>query len=177
MHVTTPRDTTRGGADASRAARDHTGGCEWGRVGVKGAAEGVTGAGDQTANGSFGAVIDDSLGDEVRVTVRATGFGGQRRRRRRELSEAPIPAASGLSCQLSFASISTPLPSTRESDGSLSGSEIFCAARLGPSARTSTVCEPSPKTMRPPIMTLSPVCTLPRVEMLRILEPGPLSRA
>ena len=29
----------------------------------------------------FGAVIDDAQRDEVRVTVIATGFGGQRRRR------------------------------------------------------------------------------------------------
>jgi len=40
-------------------------------------------------------VIDESLADEVRVTVIATGFGSQRRRRRREgLAEAPVPAAS-----------------------------------------------------------------------------------
>ena len=40
----------------------------------------------------FGAVIDDSLGDEVRVTVIATGFGAQRRRRR---IEAPAEALAG----------------------------------------------------------------------------------
>ena len=39
------------------------------------AAEVVTGAADQNANVIFGAVIDDSMGDEVRVTVIATGFG------------------------------------------------------------------------------------------------------
>ena len=48
------------------------------------AAEVVTGAADQNANVIFGAVIDDSISDEVRVTVIATGFGPQRRRRRRE---------------------------------------------------------------------------------------------
>ena len=31
----------------------------------------------------FGAVIDESLGEDVRVTVIATGFGGGRPRRRR----------------------------------------------------------------------------------------------
>ena len=41
------------------------------------AAEVVTGAADQNANVIFGAVIDESLGDEVRVTVIATGFGGE----------------------------------------------------------------------------------------------------
>jgi cell division protein FtsZ len=51
---------------------------------VNEAAEVVTGAADQNANVIFGAVIDEGLKDEVRVTVIATGFGAQRRRRRRE---------------------------------------------------------------------------------------------
>jgi cell division protein FtsZ len=64
---------------------------------VNEAAEVVTGAADQNANVIFGAVIDDSLGDEVQVTVIATGFGGQTgRRRRREATplEPPVPAAA-----------------------------------------------------------------------------------
>ena len=71
-----------------------TGGPEIGLFEVNEAAEVVTSAADQNANVIFGAVIDDALGDEVRVTVIATGFGGQRRRRRQEPgTEAPIPAA------------------------------------------------------------------------------------
>ena len=57
------------------------------------AAEVVTGAADQNANVIFG-VIDDALGDEVRVTVIATGFGAQRRRRRIEAAQ-PAGAMSG----------------------------------------------------------------------------------
>ncbi len=76
-----------------------TGGSDIGLFEVNEAAEVVTGAADQNANVIFGAVINDSLGDEVRVTVIATGFGGQaRRRRRREREtalEPPIPAAPG----------------------------------------------------------------------------------
>src|SRR5437016_1722576 len=68
-----------------------TGGPEIGLLEVNEAAEVVTSAADQNANVIFGAVIDDAVGDEVHVTVIATGFGGQRRRRRREASEAPIP--------------------------------------------------------------------------------------
>jgi cell division protein FtsZ len=60
-----------------------TGGPEIGLFEVNEAAEVVTGAADQNANVIFGAVIDESLGDEVRVTVIATGFGPQRARRRR----------------------------------------------------------------------------------------------
>src|SRR5262249_775482 len=54
----------------------------------------VTSAADQNANVIFGAVIDEGQGDEVRVTVIATGFGQQRRRRPRLAEEAqgPVPA-------------------------------------------------------------------------------------
>jgi cell division protein FtsZ len=54
---------------------------------VNEAAEVVTGAADQNANVIFGAVIDENMKDEVRVTVIATGFGAQRRRRQRPVAE------------------------------------------------------------------------------------------
>ena len=69
-----------------------TGGPEIGLFGVNEAAEVVTSAADQNANVIVGAVIDDARGDEVRVTVIATGFGGGRRRRRGAGAEAPVPA-------------------------------------------------------------------------------------
>jgi cell division protein FtsZ len=68
-----------------------SGGTDIGLFEVNEAAEVVTSAADQNANVIFGAVIDDALGDEVRVTVIATGFGGARRRRR-ATAEAPVPA-------------------------------------------------------------------------------------
>ncbi len=69
-----------------------TGGSEIGLFEVNEAAEVVTGAADQNANVIFGAVIDDGLRDDIRVVVIATGFGAQRRRRRREGAlEAPTP--------------------------------------------------------------------------------------
>src|SRR5438874_1075382 len=71
-----------------------TGGSDIGLFEVNEAAEVVTGAADQNANVIFGAVIDDALREEVQVTVIATGFGGQRRRRRREgAAEAPVGEA------------------------------------------------------------------------------------
>src|SRR5437763_5384156 len=64
-----------------------TGGPDIGLFEVNEAGEVVTSAADGNANDIFGAVIDDSLKDEVRVSVIATGFGGGgRRRRRREPS-------------------------------------------------------------------------------------------
>jgi cell division protein FtsZ len=71
-----------------------TGGPDIGLFEVNEAAEVVTSAADQNANIIFGAVIDEAMGDEVRVTVIATGFGGQRRRRRAG-TEAPVTVPAG----------------------------------------------------------------------------------
>src|SRR5690242_11235588 len=71
-----------------------TGGPDIGLFEVNEAAEVVTSAADQNANIIFGAVIDEAMGDEIRVTVIATGFGGQRRRRRGGSAEAPVSAPS-----------------------------------------------------------------------------------
>ena len=83
-----------------------TGGNELGLFEVNDAAEVVHGAADKNANIIFGAVLDESLGDEVRVTVIATGFdqsaarGRARTARvetgdraaRRDRSPRPLPA-------------------------------------------------------------------------------------
>ena len=74
-----------------------TGGSDIGLFEVNEAAEVVTGAADQNANVIFGAVIDDGMGEDVQVTVIATGFGGQSRRRRRRDAQAverSAPAAA-----------------------------------------------------------------------------------
>jgi len=71
-----------------------TGGPDIGLFEVNEAAEVVTSAADVNANIIFGAVIDDAMGDEVRVTVIATGFGGGRRRRRAS-AEPQVAVPSG----------------------------------------------------------------------------------
>jgi cell division protein FtsZ len=79
-----------------------TGGPEIGLFEVNEAAEVVTSAADQNANVIFGAVIDDAMGEEVRVTVIAAGFGAARRRRRVgattgaevQVPSAPVPAST-----------------------------------------------------------------------------------
>ncbi len=57
-----------------------TGGSDLGLFEVNEAAEIIHSAADRNSNIIFGAVIDEALGDEVRVTVIATGFdrGGLR---------------------------------------------------------------------------------------------------
>jgi cell division protein FtsZ len=80
-----------------------TGGPDIGLFEVNEAAEVVTSAADQNANVIFGAVIDDAMGDEIRVTVIATGFGGGgSRRRRRSSFEAPLPAGTSTARESSF---------------------------------------------------------------------------
>jgi cell division protein FtsZ len=71
-----------------------TAGPDVGLFEVNEAAEVVTAAADGNANIIFGAVIDPSMGEEVRVTVIATGFGQQRRRGRRpERARMTVPEA------------------------------------------------------------------------------------
>ena len=55
-----------------------TGGHDLGLFEVNEAAEIVAAAADRESNIIFGAVIDDAMGDDVRVTVIATGFDHQR---------------------------------------------------------------------------------------------------
>jgi cell division protein FtsZ len=55
-----------------------TGGSDLGLFEVNEAAEIIQSAADQNSNTIFGAVVDDGLGDQVRVTVIATGFEGRR---------------------------------------------------------------------------------------------------
>jgi cell division protein FtsZ len=71
-----------------------TGGPDLGLAEVDEAAQVVTDAADSNANVIFGAVIDESMGEEVRVTAIATGFGGRPRRRRTETPAAVGAAAS-----------------------------------------------------------------------------------
>ncbi len=72
-----------------------TGGADLGLFEVNEAAEVVTGAADRNANVIFGAVIDESHDDQVRVTVIATGFDGRYRRPKRERGEERAPVAAG----------------------------------------------------------------------------------
>src|SRR5213078_1840092 len=78
-----------------------TAGPDVGLFEVNEAAEVVTAAADPNAMVIFGAVIDSSMGDEVRVTVIATGFGQQRRRGRRPerqrmtVPDAPVAREAG----------------------------------------------------------------------------------
>jgi cell division protein FtsZ len=73
------------------------GGSDLGLFEINEAAALVSQAAHAEANIIFGAVIDDALGDEVRVTVIAAGFDGGMPKRRNEVHQArrePLPSQS-----------------------------------------------------------------------------------
>jgi cell division protein FtsZ len=69
-----------------------TGGADLGLFEVNEAAEIISSAADADCNIIFGAVVDPALGDEVRVTVIATGFDGPRSAESRPVQKAQTPA-------------------------------------------------------------------------------------
>jgi len=83
-----------------------TGGPDLGLAEVDEAAHIITNAADSNANVIFGAVIDEAIGDEIRVTVIATGFGARSRRRR---SEAAVAVGNSSERQPAFSA-----PSVRD---------------------------------------------------------------
>jgi len=89
-----------------------TGGPDLGLAEVDEAAQVVTGAADSNANVIFGAVIDEAMGEEVRVTTIATGFGGRPRRRRVE----PVGAGASAAERPERPRFSTPSTSDVEID-------------------------------------------------------------
>jgi cell division protein FtsZ len=70
-----------------------SGGSDLGLFEVNEAAEVIASAAHQDANIIFGAVIDDALGDEVRVTVIAAGFDRSERSEQAPSQPVPIQAA------------------------------------------------------------------------------------
>ncbi|MEW1656318.1 MULTISPECIES: cell division protein FtsZ [unclassified Streptomyces] len=69
-----------------------SGGSDLGLFEINEAAQLVSEAAHPEANIIFGAVIDDALGDEVRVTVIAAGFDGGQPPARRDAQQASMPA-------------------------------------------------------------------------------------
>ena len=71
-----------------------SGGSDLGLFEINEAASLVSDAAHADANIIFGAVIDDALGDEVRVTVIAAGFDSGRPSQRKDGAAAVLPGAS-----------------------------------------------------------------------------------
>jgi cell division protein FtsZ len=71
-----------------------SGGSDLGLFEINEAASLVSDAAHADANIIFGAVIDDALGDEVRVTVIAAGFDGGKPQGRKDAGIASVPVAA-----------------------------------------------------------------------------------
>ncbi|MGY1807412.1 cell division protein FtsZ [Blastococcus sp. SYSU D00669] len=71
-----------------------SGGSDLGLFEINEAASLVSDAAHSDANIIFGAVIDDALGDEVRVTVIAAGFDGGKPSNRKDSGVATVPAGT-----------------------------------------------------------------------------------
>lgn len=71
-----------------------TGGRDLGLFEVNEAAEIISGAADPDANVIFGAVIDEGMGDQMRVTVIATGFDTDLRRRVPVVGKEAVPSSA-----------------------------------------------------------------------------------
>jgi cell division protein FtsZ len=120
------------------------GGSDLGLFEVSSAADLIQSAAHEDANIIFGTVIDDALGDEVRVTVIAAGFeGGQPPRRQPGISRsADLRSTSSRPTTPEPAQTRTPGPSYESSR------PVPAATPSGASAGPSTA--PRPAQLRPP---------------------------
>ncbi len=139
------------------------GGSDLGLFEVSAAADLIQGAAHEDANIIFGTVIDDALGDEVRVTVIAAGFeGGQPPRRQPAMSRQveirgtsqrshsaadAAPAAPSINGERQLVSAATS-PSPASSPPASSGSSSTNASSGAP--RPETPATPTPLRSAPP---------------------------
>jgi cell division protein FtsZ len=105
-----------------------SGGSDLGLFEINEAAQLVSEAAHQDANIIFGAVIDDALGEEVRVTVIAAGFDGGQPSKRKEgagrRSEEPGAAATARDGMLGV------LPKPAEEEAAIPASRVEAAPRI-----------------------------------------------
>jgi cell division protein FtsZ len=134
------------------------GGSDLGLFEINEAAALVSQAAHADANIIFGAVIDDALGDEVRVTVIAAGFDGGMPKRRNEVHQSaarrePVPAQTQADTRSAIASL------RRET------SDRPAPARPAQAAPSSRPAETRPAAPAP-----ATVRSTPRVEELDVPE-------
>jgi cell division protein FtsZ len=112
-----------------------SGGSDLGLFEINEAAQLVSEAAHQDANIIFGAVIDDALGDEVRVTVIAAGFDGGQPAKRREGTRRTEDAAVNTTVHNAMLGtlpkpkdeedeLSSTIPGSRTSDTGLAADEL-----------------------------------------------------
>jgi cell division protein FtsZ len=124
------------------------GGSDLGLFEVSAAANLIQGAAHEDANIIFGTVIDDALGDEVRVTVIAAGFeGGQPPRRQPGISRAADPRTHQ----------ARPTPTSPEPEPAAAVSHNHSSANhAAPAENPAPVLHPSPVPLTPTRVTVPP---------------------
>jgi cell division protein FtsZ len=124
------------------------GGSDLGLFEVSAAANLIQGAAHEDANIIFGTVIDDALGDEVRVTVIAAGFeGGQPPRRQPGISRAADPRTHQ----------ARPTPTSPEPEPAAAVSHNPSSANhAAPAENPAPVLHPSPVPLTPTRVTVPP---------------------
>jgi cell division protein FtsZ len=128
------------------------GGSDLGLFEVSSAANLIQGAAHEDANIIFGTVIDDALGDEVRVTVIAAGFeGGQPPRR-----QPGISRAADLRTQQSRSTPTPPEPEPVAVAPNHSSANHTAAAESPASPPHPSPLHPSPLPLTPNRVTVPP---------------------
>jgi cell division protein FtsZ len=123
------------------------GGSDLGLFEVSDAANLIQGAAHEDANIIFGTVIDDALGDEVRVTVIAAGFeGGQPPRRQPGISRA----ADLRSHQ------TRPTPTPAEPEPAVASNNHSSTSHTAPAESTTPALHPPPVPLPPSRVTVPP---------------------
>ncbi|HEY3873292.1 MAG TPA: cell division protein FtsZ [Actinocrinis sp.] len=115
-----------------------SGGSDLGLFEINEAAQLVSEAAHQDANIIFGAVIDDALGDEVRVTVIAAGFDGGQPAKRREGGKARPEEAPGNTTVHNAMLGTLPKPTGEQGEDPLAGTMPTGTTATGAAATGAT---------------------------------------
>ncbi|MCZ2824836.1 MULTISPECIES: cell division protein FtsZ [unclassified Modestobacter] len=124
-----------------------SGGSDLGLFEINEAASLVSDAAHPDANIIFGAVIDDALGDEVRVTVIAAGFDGGKPGTRKDAGSTPL-ATSAPTAPAAPAAPAAP-PAARPSAPVQTGERPAAAAPAAPPQAPAAPAASSPSAPRP----------------------------
>ncbi|MGN6334038.1 MAG: cell division protein FtsZ [Motilibacteraceae bacterium] len=116
-----------------------SGGSDLGLFEINEAAQLVQESAHPEANIIFGAVIDDALGDEVRVTVIAAGFDGGAPRRR----ESAAPAARSAAAPAAPAPAAPPQVVDVRTDGAAQTAQAGQAAQAAPAPASPAPTQPA----------------------------------
>jgi len=125
-----------------------SGGSDLGLFEINEAASLVSDAAHPDANIIFGAVIDDALGDEVRVTVIAAGFDSGRPSNRKDAGTTLLATAAPVAPAAPSTPVSTPAPA-RAAVPAQTGERLAGQAPAAPAQAPAAPAAPAPAATAP----------------------------